>query len=229
MEELIMNKLNILYEDNHIIVVVKPINVLSQADNTGDVDMLTLIKDYLKEKYQKPGNVYLGLVHRLDRVVGGVMVFAKTSKAASRLGDSIRKGEVNKTYLAICHGRVKESDTFIDYLVKMDDFSTKVTTKDKGKYSELSYELIDYDNNKDLSLVKVHLKTGRHHQIRVQFSSRNHPLLGDNRYGIDNEKEIGLFAYQLTFIHPVKKEDMTFTYIPKDKPFNIFKIENIDV
>ena len=224
-----MNKLNILYEDNHIIVVVKPINVLSQADNTGDVDMLTLIKDYLKEKYQKPGNVYLGLVHRLDRVVGGVMVFAKTSKAASRLGDSIRKGEVNKTYLAICHGRVKESDTFIDYLVKMDDFSTKVTTKDKGKYSELSYELIDYDNNKDLSLVKVHLKTGRHHQIRVQFSSRNHPLLGDNRYGIDNEKEIGLFAYQLTFIHPVKKEDMTFTYIPKDKPFNIFKIENIDV
>ena len=224
MEELIMNKLNILYEDNHIIVVVKPINILSQEDATGDMDMLTLIKDYLKEKYNKPGNVYLGLVHRLDRVVGGVMVFAKTSKAASRLSDSIRKNLFHKSYLAICHGKVKESDTFIDYLKKKDDFNTIITNKNEGKLSELSYQLIDYNKELDLSLVKVDLKTGRHHQIRVQSASRNHPLVGDNRYGNDNEKNIGLFAYQLSFVHPVKKELMTFTYLPKDKPFNLFSI-----
>ena len=219
-----MNKLNILYEDNHIIVVVKPINILSQSDITGDDDMLSIIKNYLKEKYQKPGNVYLGLVHRLDRVVGGVMVFAKTSKAASRLSDSIRKNEFHKTYLAICHGKVKKNDTFIDYLEKCDDFKTIVTDKNNGKLSELSYELIDYNEAKNLSLVKVKLKTGRHHQIRVQFSSRNHPLIGDSRYGVDKEKNIGLFAYQLSFIHPVKKEEMTFTYLPKSSPFNLFNL-----
>ena len=222
-----MNKLNILYEDNHIIVVVKPVNILSQSDITGDYDMLTMIKDYIKEKYHKPGNVYLGLVHRLDRVVGGIMVFAKTSKAASRLSESIRKNEFHKTYLAICHGKVKKSDTYEDYLKKMNDFNTIISNDKGGKLSRLSYELIDYDENKDLSLVKINLETGRHHQIRVQFASRNHPLIGDNRYGIDKEKEIGLFAYKLEFIHPVKKEMMTFTFIPDNKPFNIFK--RIDV
>ena len=219
-----MNKLNVLYEDNHLIVVVKWTNVLSQSDITGDDDMLTLIKSYLKEKYHKPGNVYLGLVHRLDRVVGGVMVFAKTSKAASRLSESIRNNSFHKEYLAICHGKVKESDTFIDYLEKKDDFSTIVTDKDHGKLSELSYELIDYNKEKDLSLVKVNLKTGRHHQIRVQFSSRGYPLIGDNRYGSDSEKEIGLFAYKLSFPHPITKEMIGFTYIPHDKPFNLFNI-----
>ena len=220
-----MNKLNVLYEDNHIIVVLKPVNVLSQGDITGDKDMLTIIKDYLKEKYQKPGNVYLGLVHRLDRVVGGVMVFAKTSKAASRLSESIRKGELHKKYLAVCHGKVKEHDTFIDYLKKENDFSTIVSNKEDGKLSELSYELIEYNKELDLSLVKINLKTGRHHQIRVQFASRHHPLIGDNRYGDDKEKEIGLFAYELTFYHPVKHEEMTFTYIPDTKPFNLFNIK----
>ncbi len=219
-----MNNLNVLYEDNHLIVVVKPINILSQSDSTNDLDMLTIIKKYLKEKYHKPGNVYLGLVHRLDRVVGGVMVFAKTSKAASRLSDSIRKNEVHKVYLAIVHGKVKDKDTFVDYLKKMDDFSTIISNSKEGKYAELSYELIDYSKELNLSLVKVYLKTGRHHQIRVQFASRNHPLVGDNRYGIDKEKNIGLFAYQLSFVHPVKKEEMTFTYLPKDKPFSIFNI-----
>ena len=224
-----MNKLNILYEDNHIIVVVKPINILSQSDITEDMDMLTMIKDYLKEKYHKPGNVYLGLVHRLDRVVGGVMVFAKTSKAASRLSESIRKNEMHKTYLAICHGKIKDNDNYTDYLEKKDNFNTIVSDEKHGKLSKLSYELLDYNKEKDLSLVKVNLETGRHHQIRVQFSSRNHPLVGDNRYGIDKGKEIGLFAYKLSFIHPVKKKEMTFTYIPNDKPFNIFDLKNIDV
>ena len=224
-----MNNLNILYEDNHIIVVVKPVNILSQSDITNDPDMLTIIKDYIKEKYHKPGNVYLGLVHRLDRVVGGVMVFAKTSKGASRLSNSIRENTFHKDYLAICHGKLKESDTFIDYLEKKDDFSTIVTDKDHGKLSELSYELIDYDEKNDLSLVKVMLKTGRHHQIRVQFSSRNHPLIGDNRYGNDNNKEIGLFAYKLSFPHPITKEIITFTSIPTNKPFNLLELKNVNI
>ncbi len=223
-----MNKLNILYEDNHIIVVVKPVNILSQSDITGDNDMLTIIKNYLKEKYHKPGNVYLGLVHRLDRVVGGVMVFAKTSKAASRLSNSIRENKFTKEYLAICHGKVDNKDTFIDYLEKKDDFSTIVSNQKKGKLSELSYELIKYDQKNDLSLIKVKLKTGRHHQIRVQFASRSHPLIGDNRYGIDSEKEIGLFAYKLSFPHPITKEIITFSFIPHSIPFNRFDLEELE-
>lgn len=222
-----MNKLNVLYEDNHIIVVVKPVNVLSQSDITGDDDMLSLIKIYLKEKYQKPGKVYLGLVHRLDRVVGGVMVFAKTSKAASRLSDSIRKNEFHKDYLAICHGKTKEFATFVDYLEKKDDFSTIVSDEKHGKLSELSYKLVEYNKKLDLSLVKVELKTGRHHQIRVQFASRGYPLVGDNRYGIDKEKEIGLFAYKLSFPHPITKEILTFTSIPINKPFNLFELKSV--
>ena len=217
-----MNKLNVLYEDNHIIVVEKPINVLSQSDITNDIDMLTLIKDYLKEKYNKPGNVYLGLVHRLDRVVGGVMVFAKTSKAASRLSNEIRLNNVKKTYLAIVKGKIKESDTFIDYLLKKDDFNTIVTSKEKGKYAELSYNVLEYNKKEDLSLLEVNLKTGRHHQIRVQFASRNEPLIGDKRYGNDNIKEIGLYAYKLSFIHPVKKELMEFSCLPKTSLFTKF-------
>ena len=222
-----MNNLNILYEDNHVIVVVKPPNILVQADITGDVDMLTIIKDYLKEKYHKPGNVYLGLVHRLDRVVGGVMVFAKTSKAASRLSDSIRKREVKKMYLAVCHGKINERGKFVDYLKKLDNFSSVITTEKDGKLSSLSYELIDYNKEKDLSLAKISLETGRHHQIRVGFASRKHALVGDSRYGKDNEKEIGLFAYQLSFYHPTTKKELTFTYIPHSRPFNLFNMENI--
>ena len=218
-----MNKLNVLYEDNHIIVVVKPSNILSQSDITGDSDMLTIIKSYLKEKYNKPGNVYLGLVHRLDRVVSGVMVFAKTSKAASRLSDEIRLNKMEKVYLAVVHGKVKESDTFTDYLKKTSDFNTVVSDSKSGKFSELSYKLLEYNKQENLSLVEVHLKTGRHHQIRVQFSSRGYPLVGDNRYGNDNYKNIGLAAYKLSFIHPVKKELMTFTHYPESDVFKRFK------
>jgi len=220
-----MNKLNILYEDNHVIVVVKPANILSQSDSTGDTSMLSIIKDYIKEKYHKPGNVYLGLVQRLDRVVGGVMVFAKTSKAASRLSEAIRKHELEKVYLAIVHGKVSKNDTFVDYLKKESDFSTIVTDKKNGKLSELSYCLLDYNEVRDLSLVKIQLKTGRHHQIRVQFASRNHPLLGDNRYGKDNEKEISLFAYKLSFPHPITHEVMSFISLPSNKAFVLFNLE----
>ena len=224
-EELTMNNLNILYEDNHIIVVVKPSNVLSQSDITNDVDMLTIIKKYLKETYHKPGNVYLGLVHRLDRVVGGVMVFAKTSKAASRLSESMRNNTFQKEYLVVCRGKLKKRDTLIDYLKKQDDFSTIVTDSKSGKLAELSYERLAYRKDLDISLAKVKLKTGRHHQIRVQFQSRGYPLVGDGRYGNDQEKRIGLFAYQLSFPHPTKKEMLSFCFIPQDKPFTLFKMQ----
>ena len=206
-----MNNLEILYEDNHIIVVFKPVNVLSQSDITNDPDMLSMIKDYIKEKYHKPGNVYLGLVHRLDRVTSGIMVFAKTSKAASRLSKEIRENNFNKNYLAIVHGKVNDS-TYRDYLTKKDDFSTKIDKN--GKLAILSFKLLEYNENRDISLVDVKLETGRHHQIRVQFSSRNHPLIGDKRYGNDIYNTLGLCAYHLEFIHPVKKELMSFTRYP---------------
>ena len=150
------------------------------------------------------------------------MVFAKTSKAASRLSNEIRLNNVHKTYLAIVHGHPANKGTFVDYLKKMDDFNTIVSPKTDGKYAELSYELVEYQKTHDISLVKVFLKTGRHHQIRVQFQSRGYPLVGDNRYGHDKVKEIGLFAYQLSFKHPVKNELMTFTAYPATSWFNKF-------
>lgn len=220
------SNLEILYEDNHIIVVVKPNNILSQSDDTNDIDMLTIIKKYLKEKYNKPGNVYLGLVHRLDRPVSGVMVFAKTSKAASRLSEQISKHQFAKKYLAIVEddGSLAESGTLIDYLVKDNDNSTRVVTKDKGKYAELSYHVIQRRLDVKLTLVEIELKTGRHHQIRVQFASRKHPLYGDQRYGKQNKEQIALHAYQLSFFHPITKAQMVFTSKPKCKnKWNYFK------
>ena len=206
-----MNNLKIFYEDNHIIVVEKKANILSQADSTKDIDMLTIIKKYIKEKYNKPGNVYLGLVHRLDRPVGGIMVFAKTSKAASRLSEEVRNHTLKKTYLAVVHGILEKSDgTFSDYLKKLDNGNTVVTTKDDGKYSELHYKVLSYNKKDKQTLVEINLITGRHHQIRVQFSSRGYPLCGDQRYGREDKTQIALYAYKLEFIHPVTKENMVF-------------------
>ncbi len=205
--------LEILYEDNHVIVVVKKANVLSQSDDTRDTDMLTLVKKYIKEKYNKPGNVYVGLVHRLDRPVGGLMVFAKTSKAASRLAEQVRNHTFKKKYLAVvCDNGLKDEDTFKDYLLKDKNNNGVVTSKERGKDSELSYVVLDRTDN--LALVDISLKTGRHHQIRVQFSSRGHALYADHRYGTANGENIALYAYKLEFVHPTRKEVMTFTKMP---------------
>ncbi len=207
-------KINILYEDNHLLVVEKPINVPVQEDSSKDKDLLTMLKEYIKEEYNKPGNVYLGLVHRLDRPVGGVMVFARTSKAASRLSDSIRKKEIKKTYLAIVHGKTKNKEKLVDYISK--DEKTNTTYLDKnGKEAILTYETLYYDERNDRSLVKVNLETGRHHQIRFQLSNIGHPIVGDNRYGKMEHENIKLFSYSLEFIHPVTKEKMTFKELPK--------------
>lgn len=213
-----MNKLNVLYEDNHIIVVEKLINVPVQEDSSKDLDMLTIIKDYLKEKYNKKGNVYLGLVHRLDRPVAGVMVFAKTSKAASRLSESVRTNKVHKTYLTIVHGKLDNNKgKLVDKLTKNTKTNTSYVDNKNGKESILEYEVLKYDKKEDLSLLKINLITGRHHQIRVQMSNINHPIYGDQRYGYQDKKQIALYAYKLEFIHPVKKELMEFKNFPEEK------------
>lgn len=213
--------IDILYEDNHLLVVNKPINIPMQADASNDLDLLTIYKNYLKEKYQKPGNVYLGLVHRLDRPVSGVCVFAKTSKAASRLTKQIQNNEFKKTYLAVVYDNgLKENDHFEDYLLK-DQKTNMVRINKNGKLAILDYELIKRKDN--LALVKIHLLTGRSHQIRVQFSSRNHPLYGDQRYNKNAKagQQIALHAYELEFKHPVTNDILKFTSYPKRSPFDL--------
>ena len=214
-----MQKLNVLFEDNHIIVVEKIVNIPSQADKTGDIDMLTIIKDYIKEKYNKPGNVYLGLVHRLDRPVGGVMVFAKTSKAAARLSEQVRVKEFEKKYLVVVNGKVSpKTGTFEDYLVKNEKKNmSRVVEKNtkNSKYANLDYEVLKYNEEINLSVVKVHLHTGRHHQIRVQFSSRDHSIYGDQKYGgRGHGKQIALWAYSLSLYHPITREKLEFRVLP---------------
>lgn len=209
-----MNKLNVLYEDNHVIVVEKPVNVLSQGDDTGDLSLLDIVKEYVKVKYNKPGNVYIGLVHRLDRPVGGIMVFARTSKAASRLSKQVSEHNFSKKYYAIVSGKMeKETDTFIDNLKRLDNGNTIVASD--GKKAVLTYKVMEYSKDVDASLVDINLETGRHHQIRVQFASRGHALLGDQRYGKQDRSQIALFSYELEFEHPVSKEKMKFTLKPE--------------
>ena len=226
--------LKVIYEDNHIIVVEKPVNIPSQGDKTGDVDMLTIIKEYLKEKYNKPGNVYLGLIHRLDRPVGGVMVFAKTSKSATRLSEQVRDKVFKKKYLVIANGKFdKETGVLSDYLLKNErkNMSRVVPERTKNsKYAELDYEVLKYDEELNLSVLKINLHTGRHHQIRVQLSSRNHSIYGDQKYGgRGHGKQICLWAYELTINHPITKEEMTFKSIPKmEKSWKILEdIKNL--
>lgn len=213
-----MNKLEVLYEDNHIIVVIKPYNVLSQGDSTGDISIMDMVKSYIKEKYHKPGNVYLGLVHRLDRPVGGIMVFARSSKAAARLTKAFNEHKITKKYLAIVHGKMeKDKDELIDKIEKTSDGNSIIS--DNGKEAILDYEVLDYNKEHDCSLVSVTLKTGRHHQIRVQFSSRGHYLLGDQRYGVLDNKQISLFSYYLSFEHPVTHEVLEFKKMPDKKDY----------
>ncbi|MEG2322397.1 MAG: RluA family pseudouridine synthase [Bacilli bacterium] len=214
--------INIVYEDNHLLVVIKPINMPSQKDDSNDPNLLDELKKYLVKKYNKKGAAYLGLVQRLDRPVGGLMVFAKTSKAASRLSEQIRQHNVKKEYHAVVCGKIDKYGTFTDYLLK--DTQTNMVKIDKnGKEAVLDYELVSFKNN--YSLVKINLKTGRSHQIRVQFSYHGFPLYGDQRY---NEKakvkqQIALYATKLTFSHPITKEELTFEInFPSTQPWDIF-------
>lgn len=228
------DQLNIVYEDNHLLVVVKPQNVPSQADASGDSDMLTLLKTYIAEKYQKKGNVYLGLVHRLDRPTGGVMVFAKTSKAAERLSDAFRAHEVEKKYLTVVQGKPAVANgKLVNYLYKYEQKNIVKVVPDATEgavKAELEYKTLA--SNESHSLLQVILGTGRSHQIRVQLSFAGHPLVGDSKYGTlksKNPTPLALWAYELRFAHPVTKEMMVFRVYPDVElaPWSEFDIDSL--
>ena len=215
--------INIIYEDNHLIVVEKPINIPTQEDNTKDKDLLTILKEYIKEKYNKPGNVYLGLVHRLDRPVGGIMVFARTSKAASRLSEQVRNKTFKKTYNAVVIGNIENTGKLKDYLLK-DEKRNIVKVDEKGKEAILNFKKLNFKDN--MSLVEINLETGRSHQIRVQMSHHGYPLFGDQKYNKTAKvgEQIALFAKKIEFVHPTTNELLTFELdIPNRYPFTIFK------
>jgi 23S rRNA pseudouridine1911/1915/1917 synthase len=215
--------INIIYEDNHLLVVEKPINIPTQEDNSKDKDLLNILKDYIKEKYNKPGNVYLGLIHRLDRPVGGVMVFAKTSKAASRLSEQVRKNEFNKIYNAVCIGKLNNEGRLEDKLLK-DTKRNIVRVDNNGKQAILNYKKLKEKDS--LTLVEIKLETGRSHQIRVQMSHNKTPLFGDQKYNKNSKvgEQLALFAKKLEFYHPITKELMSFELaLPNREPFIKFK------
>ncbi len=233
-----MENLEVLFEDNHIIVVKKPQNVPSQADETGDKDMLTMVKEYVKEKYNKQGNVYIGLVHRLDRPTGGIMVFARTSKAASRLSEQIANGDFEKTYFAVVKGKMKDKHGVLVNYLKKNEKDNKVAivpqTVEGAKRAELEYFVLD--QHESCALVQIKLKTGRGHQIRVQFANIKCPVYGDQKYGgADMQKcNLNLYAVELKFVHPTTKQNMLFRcFPPEDKPmwkeFNMEKYLGLSI
>ena len=210
-------RIPVLYEDNHVLVASKPPNMLSQADRTGDGDILSALKEYIREKYRKPGEVYLGLVHRLDRPVGGLMVFARTSKAAARLSRQLQIHDVGREYLCLCEGDAAETFTLTDWLVK-DKQLNHVRTAPEGTPGAQKAVLHGtcMGRHDGLSLCVIRLETGRNHQIRVQMAHAGHPLWGDNRYGSGKPgQQIALWGYRLTFEHPVSRRMMTFVDLPK--------------
>ena len=231
-----MNDIDIVYEDNHIIVVLKPQGVPTCGDESGDDSLLEGVRRYLKVTYEKPGNVYVGLIHRLDRPTGGVMVFAKPSKAASRLSEQMRGGDFEKKYFAVLVGTPKEPQkTLVNYL-KKNPVNNMVylcpPTTDGAKMASLDYRVLQ--EREGLCLAEVRLHTGRTHQIRVQMAGIGHPVYGDMRYGGENAKKgwLALWAYSLSFTHPVTKERMRFLvqppadnvpwkYFDLDKPFEL--------
>ncbi|MBI2473079.1 RNA pseudouridine synthase [Candidatus Uhrbacteria bacterium] len=218
----------VLYEDNHLLVVEKPVNIPVQEDASEDMDFLTLLKQWIKEKDHKPGNVFLGLVHRLDRPVGGAMVFAKTSKAASRLGKQMYARTFEKEYLTVVRGTpMFDSGRLVHWLLK-DEITNVVSvvneTTPDAKRAVLEYEVLQTQEN--LSLVHIQLETGRSHQIRVQLAYMGCPIYGDQKYGASvNEpgQQLALWSTQIRFFHPTKDEPMMFTSTPpKEYPWNLF-------
>jgi len=231
--------IKIIFEDNHLLVVEKPPNILSQGDETGDEDLLTILKKDLKERYNKPGNVYLGLVHRLDRPVGGVMVFAKTSKAASRLSEQIRTGYFHKTYYAVLNGIPSRSPGLLVHYLEKDEKRNIVRVvpenSGNGKRASLSYEVLETRADMNISLVKIDLHTGRPHQIRVQFAATGTPLVGDRKYGAvspgeqkqggkSGSAQLALWSARIECIHPTTREQVAFDSSPPDEyPWNSFR------
>ncbi|MBQ2929158.1 MAG: RluA family pseudouridine synthase [Clostridia bacterium] len=219
--------INIVYEDNHVIVAVKPPNMLSQADKTKDADMLTMVKEYIKVKYNKPGNVYVGLVHRLDRPVGGLMVFARTSKAAARLSAQMREHEMGREYLCVTEGLVKDKFTLINYLIQNERMNrVMVCDADERGAQEAILHGHCLARKFGTSLCSLRLETGRKHQIRVQMKEMGAPLWGDHRYGHGIPgQQIALWGYRLTFEHPTTHNIMTFQHLPCGSVWNNYADE----
>ncbi len=225
-------ELNIVYEDNHIIVVVKPHNIAVQEDESKDLDMLTIIKNFIKQRDHKAGNVFLGLVHRLDRPTGGVMVFAKTSKAAKRLCEDLKNKKMRKHYLCVINGKPQISQDRLVTFLKKDEKLNMVKIAPQfeqgSKEAILEYKVLNSIDG--LSLVDVDLITGRSHQIRVQMAKQlNMPIYADFKYGDKtHHANLALWAYELSFIHPTTKENMKFRVEP-DLEGSIFKIFKDDI
>ena len=226
-----MENLTVLYEDNQIVVVIKPQNVPTMPDESKSLDMLSMVKAYIKEKYNKPGDAFVGLVHRLDRPTGGIMVFARNSKAAKRLSEQFSTHKVEKVYYAITNGVVKiKTQKLTNYLKKdeKENIVKIVPMSEQGaKKAELVYKVLE-DNGKE-SLLEVKILTGRSHQIRLQLSNIGYPLVGDVKYGKEKglTSNLGLWAGKLSFVHPTTKEKMVFMACPDatKKPWNKFDLE----
>lgn len=227
-------KIPILYEDNHLIVVEKPPGIPSQEDETKDADMLTLLKEDIKIRHQKPGNVFLGLVHRLDRPVGGVMLFAKTSKAASRMSEAVRSRQFGKTYMCVVHGKPPKSEDDLLHYIKKDSQKNQVTVYPKptadAKDARLSYKLVA--SSADLSLLAIELHTGRPHQIRAQLAYIGCPLVGDAKYGQirrNGKSQIALWSTSIQVPHPTTKEMMCFQSQPNHEfqPWSSFQQQQL--
>ncbi len=226
-----MEKLNVLYEDNQIVVVLKPHNVPTMADESKDVDMLTRVKEYIKEKYNKEGEAFIGLVHRLDRPTGGIMVFARNSKSAKRLSEQFQTHSVEKTYYAVVNGVIKVRNDHLTNYLKKDEKENIVKivpmSESGAKKAELVYRYLE-DNGKE-SLVEVKILTGRSHQIRLQMANVGHSLVGDVKYGKEKGRtsNLGLWAGKLAFDHPTTKQRLVFMACPDESvsPWNKFKME----
>lgn len=211
----------VIYEDNHLLVVIKPVNIPTQEDESGDPDLLTLLKADLKVRHNKPGQVFLGLVHRLDRPAGGIMVFAKTSKSAARLSEQIRTHTMKKHYYTVIHGHPDAiSGSLHHYLIKDSATNTVKTASAQNKDAKearLNYRVVGQHDR--FSLVRIDLLTGRPHQIRVQMSSIGCPLYGDQKYGAAVNKpgqQLALWSTLLSFTHPTSKELLSFNALPPD-------------
>ncbi len=217
-EQMQKDDLIVLYEDNHVIVVLKPQNVPSCEDETKDKDLLTVIKEHIKEKENKQGNVYVGLVHRLDRPTGGVMVYAKSSKAAARLSEQMQNGDFEKKYAAVLAGELRTKRATLTNYLKKNPINNMVyvcpPVTEGAKFAELEYDVLEEKSGLTLALIKLH--TGRSHQIRVQMANVGAPVYGDMRYGGEKAKKgkLALWAVSLSFTHPVSKERLCFKIQP---------------
>ena len=209
----------VLYEDNHLLVTFKPAGILSQKDKSKDLSMVDYAKEYLKEKYNKPGDAYVGLVHRLDRMTEGVLVLTKTSKAAARLSEDMKNGLWEKTYLALVHGLIEQDGRLTDYVEHIDDSKKmRVSKVGVGQIAKLNYQVLG--NFKKTTLLKINLETGRHHQIRVQMSHFNHPVVGDNLYGKKEHIDLMLACMKIKFKHPTLDQMLEIEANPRSSKWN---------